>query len=268
MPHPTYNAALPTLWLIGDSTVKEGRDNGLNGGRWGWGHEIDRYFDLSRVNVENQALGGTSSRSFISGGWWEPVLEMIRPGDFVMIQFGHKDGGLNSNTPRIRARATLPGVGEETADSVQENGEPEPVHTYGWYLRRYVADIRAAGATPILCSLIPRNTWRDGRVARQSSDGYAHWARQVAEQEGAPFVDLNGIICDSMDAIGQEFASRTFFCSDDGTHTNLLGAQHNAMCAVAGLKALDSSMGLAAFLSPAAESVAPAPAGSPTTADR
>ncbi len=258
MPHPTYNASLLTLWLIGDSTVKEGRDNGVDGGRWGWGHEIDRYFDLTRINVENQALGGTSSRSFITGGWWAPVLEMIRPGDFVMMQFGHNDGGLNSRTPRIRARATLPGVGDETADSTDEMGQPQQVHTYGWYLRKYVSDIRAAGATPIICSLIPRNNWRDGKVVRGQDDSYVLWARQVATAENVPFVDLNNIICDSMDEIGQSFAGRIFFRADDGTHTTLLGAQHNARCAVAGVKALDPKVGLAQFLSTTAEPVAPA----------
>ncbi|MCA9218480.1 MAG: rhamnogalacturonan acetylesterase, partial [Planctomycetales bacterium] len=191
MPHPEHNPALPTLWMIGDSTVKEGRDNGLNGGRWGWGHELGRYFDLSRINIENQALGGTSSRSFITEGWWKSVLEMIRPGDFVVIQFGHNDGSINSRVPRIRARASLRGIGDETEETELADGKTETAHTYGWYLKQYIADIRKAKATPIVCSPIPRNTWQDGQVVKGEDDSYTGWAKQVAELEKVPFINLN-----------------------------------------------------------------------------
>ncbi|MCA9265747.1 MAG: rhamnogalacturonan acetylesterase, partial [Planctomycetales bacterium] len=238
MQHPSYNAELRTLWLIGDSTVKEGRDNGLNGGRWGWGHEIERYFDLSRVNVENQALGGTSSRSFLTGGWWESVREMIKPGDFVMIQFGHNDSGVDSDVPRIRARGSLPGIGEESREMTMEDGTSETVHTYGWYLGKYVDDVRAAGATPIVCSPIPRNSWNDGSLRRDGPDGYAGWARQVAHQRQAYFIDLNHIICDTVDPLGEAFATGALFRPDDHTHTTLLGAQLNAHCVIAGIKTL------------------------------
>ncbi|HYO25149.1 MAG TPA: rhamnogalacturonan acetylesterase [Lacipirellulaceae bacterium] len=257
MPHPEYKPDLPTLWLVGDSTVKEGRDAGLNGGRWGWGHEIGRYFDLTRINVENQALGGTSSRSFRTEGWWDSVREMIRPGDFVLIQFGHNDGGVDSSTPRIKARGTLPGSGDQTVIHTAGDGLSEMVHTYGWYLSQYVADVRAAGATPILCSLVPRNTWRDGRVVRGQDDSYVAWAREVAERERAAFINLNHIACEAMDAMGEDFARGALFRSDDHTHTNLLGAQVNARCVASGIKAL-TTVPLADYLSPAADSVPPA----------
>src|SRR5580700_9638475 len=63
--HPNYNASLPTLFLIGDSTVKNSWDTGSDG-LWGWGRPLTAYFDESKINVENQALGGTSSRSYIT----------------------------------------------------------------------------------------------------------------------------------------------------------------------------------------------------------
>jgi rhamnogalacturonan acetylesterase len=259
MPHPDFNAELPTLWLIGDSTVKEGRDNGLNGGRWGWGRELARYFDLKRINVENQALGGTSSRSFRTGGWWEPVLEMIKPGDFVIMQFGHNDGGLNARGPaRIRARGSLPGAGDDTVEGQNEQGETEVAHTYGWYLREYVADIKAKGATPIICSLIPRNSWRDGHMVRGGDDSFVGWAREAAAMAEVPFIDLHNLICDDMEAMGETFARRELFRPDDGTHTNLFGAQLNARCVVAGIKALSAETKLAEYLSPTADPVQPA----------
>ena len=96
----------------------------------------------------------------------------------MLIQFGHNDvGSLNTG----RARGSLPGIGEETKDVVMEaTGQTETVHSFGWYLRKYVADAQAKGATPILCSLVPRNNWKDGRVIR-ATDDYVAWTRAVAE---------------------------------------------------------------------------------------
>ena len=255
MPHPSYNKSLPTLWLIGDSTVKEGRDNGLNGGRWGWGHEIDRYFDRKQINVENQALGGTSSRSFRTGGWWASVLEMIEPGDYVIMQFGHNDGGMDSPVPRIRARATLPGTGDEMIEMTLASGATEMVHTYGWYLDQYISDIRAKHATPIVCSLIPRNSWKNGSMNRSGKHGYAGWARDAAVKREVDFIDLNHIICDTVEPLGQDFALGALFRPDDATHTTLLGAQLNAYCVISGIKSLGENHPLHQYLSPAASSV-------------
>src|SRR2546421_434880 len=81
------NPALPTLWLIGDSTVRNGQDTG-NNGQWGWGNPIAAYFDTGRINVQNWALGGTSSRTFQTIGRWDKVLSQIKSGDFVIMQFG------------------------------------------------------------------------------------------------------------------------------------------------------------------------------------
>ncbi len=247
MQHPDYNPKLPTLWLIGDSTVKCGRDDGLDRGLWGWGHEIGRYFDTSRINVENQALGGTSSRSFIAGGWWKSVLEMIRPGDYLLIQFGHNDG-----------QSSLPGNGDETEERPpRKGGEPQTTHSYGWYIRKYISDARAKGATPIVCSLIPRNDWRDGRIIRAQDKSYVLWAQKAAEQENAFFINLNHIICDTLDTLGEEFSLGAIFRPDDHTHTTLLGAQFNAYCVVSGIKALGHELSLGEYLSPTAEPVEP-----------
>src|SRR5215471_12196581 len=82
----------PTLYLIGDSTVRNERGDGANG-QWGWGDLLDRYFDLDRIDVVNRALGGRSSRTFVTGGQWGQVLAALKPGDFVLMQFGHNDAG-------------------------------------------------------------------------------------------------------------------------------------------------------------------------------
>jgi lysophospholipase L1-like esterase len=227
------NRKLPTLFLIGDSTVRNGRGTGANN-QWGWGDFVGKYFDLEKINVVNRAIGGTSSRSYLTGGQWDCVLAMLRPGDFVMMQFGHNDSApLNDKT---RARGTIEGVGDES-EAINDlmTGQHEVVHTYGWYLRKYIADSRAKGATPIVCSQIPRKAWKDGKIVR-SKDSYAGWAEQVANAEGVGFIDLNEIIAERYDALGTEKVNVLF--GDPHTHTTAAGADLNAQCVVAGLKAL------------------------------
>jgi len=227
--HPDYKPELPTLFLIGDSTVKNSWDKGSDG-LWGWGKPLESYFDRSRINVENQALGGTSSRSYITQGHWDRVLALVKPGDYVMMQFGHNDGGGAAN-----ARGSLRGNGADTQE-VSVGGNPETVHTYGWYIRKYIDDTKAKGATPIVCSLIPRNTWSDGRVARATAS-YGGWAQEAAKQGEAQFIDLNGIIADHYDRLGQE-AVKPFFPKIRDPHTGWRGAKLNAECVVEGIKRL------------------------------
>jgi rhamnogalacturonan acetylesterase len=78
----------PIIYLIGDSTVKNGSGKG-DGGLWGWGAYLYTQFDTSKVSIRNYALGGRSSRTFISEGLWDKVLAKLKPGDYAIIQFGH-----------------------------------------------------------------------------------------------------------------------------------------------------------------------------------
>lgn len=230
--HPGFNPALPTLWLVGDSTVKNGADRGSDG-LWGWGNPIAHHFDRTRINVENQALGGTSSRSFIETGLWENVRKQIKPGDFVALQFGHNDG-----------RSSAKGNGDETESRPGRNGAAEQAHSYGWYVRQYIADAKAAGATPIVCSLIPRNDWAGDRVAPTARE-YATWAEEAAKQGGALYLDLNRIIADRYNRMGRD-AVAPFF-PQEHTHTNWAGAVVNAECVVEGVRGLKDCP-LAGFL--------------------
>jgi len=224
---------VPTLFLIGDSTVHNGSGRGDNG-QWGWGERIADLFDKTRIRVVNDARGGRSSRTFLTEGLWDKVLTEMQPGDFVIMQFGHNDGGPLDDTSR--ARGSLLGVGEETREI--ENPimkKHETVHTFGWYMRKYVADTKAKGATPIVCSPVPRKIWKDGQIVR-SSKSYGQWAEDVAKSEGVAFVDLNEIIAKKYDALGPERVETLF--GDEHTHTTLAGAELNAACVIAGLKEL------------------------------
>ena len=114
------NPKLATLYLIGDSTVRNGKGDGASG-QWGWGEPLVGYFDLDAMNVVNRAIGGRSSRTYITEGRWDELLALLKPGDFVILQFGHNDPGPLDDT--ARARGTLPGVGEESKDILQSHNQ-------------------------------------------------------------------------------------------------------------------------------------------------
>ncbi len=227
------NPKLLTLFLVGDSTVRNGRGDGASG-QWGWGEPLVDLFDTTKINVVNRAIGGRSSRTYITEGHWADTLAFMKPGDVVLFQFGHNDSGPLDDT--ARARGTLPGVGDDTRaidnPILKRN---EVVHTYGWYMRQYVAETIARGATPILCSPIPRKIWKDGKVVR-NAESYGGWARQIAVEQRVAFIDLDQIIGEQYDAIGEAKVEPLF--ADPHTHTNRLGAELNVTAVITGLKAL------------------------------
>ena len=227
------NPKLPSLFLVGDSTVRNGRADGA-GGQWGWGEPLVDFFDTSRINVVNRAIGGRSSRSYIMENQWAETLAFVKSGDVILFQWGHNDDGPLDDP--ARARGTIHGVGEES----REVDNPilrihETVYTYGWYLRKYIADTVAKGAIPILCSPIPRKIWKDGKVVR-NAESYAGWARQVAQEQKVDFINLNEIIARRYDALGETAVESLF--ADPHTHTSRRGAELNAEAVVSGLKAL------------------------------
>ncbi len=235
--HAPLNPNLPTLFVIGDSTAS-------NGTRNGWGDPLADYFDPAKINARNRALGGRSSRSFITEGHWADVLKEMKAGDYVLIQWGQNDGGpLDTG----RARGSLPGLGEETKEVIMpETGELEPpppgtkevVHTFGWYLRKYIADIRAKGATPILMSLTGKDLWVNGKN-RHPYDNYPEWIAAVAKSENVAYMDFNDMMGTLFDKMGQQKVHALF---RDNTHTNDAGADLNAANVVAGLKAMNSPL--------------------------
>lgn len=221
---------LPSLFLIGDSTVRNGQGRG-DGGQWGWGDFLAPYFDTNKINVVNRALGGTTARTFYRDQWPRTLI-LIKRGDFVIMQFGTNGGPINDTN---RARGELHGIGDETQDITNVITKKfETVHTFGWYERQMIREAREKGAIPMVCSLIPRNIWRDGKVVR-SADGVAGWAGEAAKAESAPFLDINEIIARTYDSFGQENV-KSLFVPNAGPHTSLIGAQTNAMCVVAALK--------------------------------
>jgi lysophospholipase L1-like esterase len=232
------NAKLPTFHIVGDSTVKSGGVNGMVG----WGERIKPFFDESKINVINHAIGGRSARTYFTEGRWEKVVEVIKPGDFVIIQFGHNDQG-RIGDPANKNRADGKGIGDETVEDTKPDGTKELVHTFGWYMAKFVADAKAKGATAIICSPIPhKQRWEAGR----DFEALAEWDKQVAKNNGALYFDLTMIITDAYKKQGADKVA-TFF-ADKGTHTTDSGAQFNAACVIAGLESLSGNP-LGKFLS-------------------
>jgi len=152
------------------------------------------------------------------------------------MQFGHNDGGPLDDT--ARARGTIKGIGEDSTEIYNPIRKmKEVVYSYGWYMRKYVNEARAKRATAIICSPIPRNEWKDGKIIR-NNDSYGLWARQVAENTGAYFIDLNDLIATEYEKMNT-IRVKTFF-PDDHTHTNKEGAVLNAQQAVEGIKGLNN----------------------------
>jgi rhamnogalacturonan acetylesterase len=213
------------LYIIGDSTVKTGSGRGENG-QWGWGSILPQYFDTSRISLHNHAIGGRSSRTFISEGRWDKVLTELKKGDYVLIQFGHNDASPVNDT--LRARGTIKGLGEEWEEIDNFiTHQHEIVHSYGWYMRKYVSEARAKGAIPIICSPIPRNSWEGGRIVRPT-DSYPQWARAVAVTKGAYFIDLYEQVARVYDRTPPAEVKQRYFTPADDTHTSRLGAELNA----------------------------------------
>ncbi len=218
----------PTIYIIGDSTVRNS-----NKEQWGWGSLLPEFFDSNKIAISNQAMAGRSTRTFIKEGRWDKVLATLKKGDYVMMQFGHNEGS-KPDTTRGGYRGVLKGIGEDSVGLTWPDGTLETVHSYGWYIRKFVSDTKAKGATPIVLSMIPRNEFREGKVLRADKD-YGLWAKQIADAEGVMFIDLNAITADKYDAWGAEKVA-TFFPGDH-THTNQEGAKVNAASVVDGIKA-------------------------------
>ncbi len=245
----------PVLFLVGNSTMRTGTKGNGDNGQWGWGFYEHQYFDESRITVENQALGGTSSRTFYNQ-LWPDVKKGIKPGDWVIIELGHNDNGPFDSG---RCRATIRGISATdtlvvTLKEGPNKGQTETVYSYGEYMRRFVREARALGAHPILMSLTPRkrlvqgesasgtvrgesakgavnSLWEPVRVA----DTFGGWAREIAEELNVPFIDLNEISAKKYEQMSSWKLNYHFYL--DNIHTSKFGAELNARSAAEGIMA-------------------------------
>lgn len=193
-----------TVFMIGDSTMANKPLDKENQER-GWGQMLPIYFE-GAIKIDNHAVNGRSSKSFINEGRWEKVREQIRPGDYVIIQFGHNDEKIKSPD-----RYTIPGS------------------TFDENLKKFVNETREKGGTPILMnSIVRRNFPANGIAAAQTDDRQKTWKkslenypaegdtlmdthgdyrlapRNVAEEMGVVFIDMNTLTHELVQGLGTE----------------------------------------------------------------
>ena len=155
----------PTLYLIGDSTMSD-KENPDENPEHGWGQMLPELMN-GEIKIENHAVNGRSSKSFIGEGRWQTVYEKLKPGDFVIIQFGHNDQKIKSPD-----RFT------------------NPFTEYRHNLEKYVKETREKGATPILMSSIVRRNFNEHGTLVDTHGEYPLVVRMVAEDLDVPFIDM------------------------------------------------------------------------------
>ena len=220
----------PVVFFTGDSTVKNSDKE--EDGMWGMGSVAACAFDTTKVTLYNHAKAGRSTRTYLDEGRWDQVYNSIQPGDYVFIQFGHNDMG---DINKKKARAVINGIADSSHVYFMEpTRKYKVVYTFGWYLRKFVEDVREKGGTPILVSFTPRNKWTDGKIERRKNCA-ALWTKQVAEETGTIFVDLHNLTADYLDKKGEKKAAAYY--KRDHTHTSKKGAELNAKMLAKGLKA-------------------------------
>lgn len=215
----------PVMFIIGDSTVKNEDSDSTS--MWGWGSVIGEMLDPDSITVENYAWPGRSARTFTNEGRWDRIYNALRPGDVVVMQFGHNDGGPVDSG---KERGELPGSGDESkVFRMASTRRYEVVHTYGWYLSKFIADAREKGAVPVVVTPTPRNKFDNGSIENCAST-FALWAREAAERGGAVFIDLNSMAGAELERMARKEGLDTVgeYFRKDHTHSSLKGARLNA----------------------------------------
>ena len=229
----------PVLFLVGNSTMRTGtRGNGDNG-QWGWGFYAHEYYDENKITVENQALGGTSPRTFYKN-LWKPILAAVKAGDYVFLELGHNDNGPIDS---IRARSSYRPDGKLsiTNDSViiynKVTKSQDTVYTFGGYTRRFINEVRAKGATPILFTLTPRNAYEPNdpkKIQRKLTD-FTPAIFALGKEMNCPVIDLNDISAKKLESYGTWKTDYHFYL--DKIHSSAFGAMMNARSAAEGIAA-------------------------------
>ena len=220
-----------TVYIAGDSTAANKAADKRP--ETGWGEMLQKYFDPAQVKVDNRALNGRSTKSFIDEGHWQKLVDDLKKGDYVFIEFGHNDE--KKDRPAIYA----------APDDYKRN------------LTRFVADVRGKGATPVLMTPVSRRKFERGLLVKTHGE-YPDAVRAVGKSEHVPVIDMetkSGIV---LLRYGDE-GSRSLFLQlkpgenpnypvgvEDNTHFNPKGAGEMANLAVQGI--IEARLGLARYL--------------------
>lgn len=172
------------IYIAGDSTAETKLH--FEKPMSGWGEHLHDYFS-SNVTVDNQAMGGRSTKSFIDEGRLNTIFNQIKKGDYLLIQFGHNDQKIEDST-----RYT------------------EPSGSYQVNLKMFISKAREKKAIPVLLSSISRRVFKAGQVDRSSLGNYPKAMEEVAKKEQVTFIDMNRLSADYLDQLGEEKSKDLF----------------------------------------------------------
>ena len=228
---PAADDRKPTIFLVGDSTMSE---KPLDKAERGWGMYFRQYFDAG-VDLQNHAMNGRSTRNFRHEGRWAKVLEQLKPGDWVFIQFGHNDSK-QEDTARYAA----------------------PQTAYRQNLTRYVQEARAKGANPVLLTPVGRRYFDAAGKRKDDHGEYPGVVKQVAQAQKVPLIDLHETSWAMYSQLGDAGSKPLFWSYQNGadntkfdnTHFSAYGAERVAQLVAQDVKKLN--LPLASHLKPLA----------------
>ncbi|PPQ78554.1 hypothetical protein CVT24_001649 [Panaeolus cyanescens] len=212
-----------TVYLAGDSTMAR---NGGGNGSDGWGQYLAQYLTIP---VVNSAVAGRSSRSYTDEGRFNNLVNTVKSGDFVVIEFGHNDGlsGAVDN-----GRQTAFGDGYDTTATVKRaDGSSVVIRTFPYYIQNAVNALKAKGAIPIVSSQTPSNDWSNGSIV--AGPRFVGYAQTAASRTGVTYINHYGYVAQAFKRIGQSAVAPYF--PVDHTHTSPAGANVVAAAFVRGL---------------------------------
>jgi lysophospholipase L1-like esterase len=221
-----------TVFLAGDSTMAPKLETKRP--ETGWGEQLQKHFDEKRVRVDNHAANGRSTKTFISEGRWQALIDKVKEGDYVLIQFGHNDQAKDKGE-----RYTPP-------DDFRHN------------LERFVAEVRAKKATPVLLTPVMRRRFDKAGKFYDVHGEYPDLTRRVAAEQRVALVDMHRMSEKVLVKYGPDESRRLFLQLkegenpnypkgvEDNTHFSPLGADIMAALAVDGFR--EQKLGLAKWL--------------------
>lgn len=244
----TFYADARKIHTIGDSTMATYNESTTV--TRGWGQMFQQFF-TGDITVNNRAKSGASSKSFYEeSAYWQSVKKQIEPGDYVIISFAHNDEKNNGcDGDSLKAYYTANGDAT-TAASLDYRGTT-PSGTYKAYLRKYISETRALGATPILMGAICRKYFTGSTIRRNGrhdlgdnfdllengtykkglkvseddhSMDYPYQMKLVAEEQGVPYLDLTTATKELYESYGDAKANELLFDGNGSTHTSAMGA--------------------------------------------
>jgi len=216
-----------TVYLAGDSTCANKTADKRP--ETGWGEMLQQYFDPAKVKVDNRALNGRSTKSFVDEGHWQKIVDALKKDDFVFIEFGHNDE--KKDKPAIYA----------SPDDYRAN------------LTRFIKDVRAKGATPVLMTPVSRRKFENETPVKTHGE-YPDAVKTVGKAQKVAVIDMESKSAKVLSQYGNE-GSRKLFLQlkpgenpnypdgvEDNTHFNPTGAEEMAKLAVDGIRESKSKL--------------------------